>query len=316
VNPSSPETPEFTPACPSCGEPLSVEDGSWACQPERISFPLSDGIIDLIVPHRREALESFLQSYRAVRSAEGWGNPDSEYYLALPWKDISGRHKRIWRQRAASYDVLRRELLSCRGNEPLRVLDAGAGNCWLSLKLASEGHHVVALDPNIDEMDGLGVLRRMPPDAVRNILAVRAEFDRIPFGERTFDAIVFNASLHYSQDIAKTLMLSIRTLRDNGSIYVLDTPCYRDPNSGRIMVGERREDFRRRFGVGLPEEFAGTFLTEGLIRDLRDHCQVRRINPRADARARLYRIMASIRQRRELASMGMLVIKPKPSAAR
>ena len=43
--------------------------------------------------------------------------------------------------------------------EPIRVLDVGAGNSWLSHRLASFGHQVVAVDRLDDELDGLGAWR-------------------------------------------------------------------------------------------------------------------------------------------------------------
>src|SRR3546814_2260458 len=55
-------------------------------------------------------------------------------YLALPYRDTDGTDRGQWRMRARSYDYIVRHLL-----EGGRVLDLGAGNGWMSYRLAQIG---------------------------------------------------------------------------------------------------------------------------------------------------------------------------------
>ena len=56
----------------------------------------------------------FLDDYIKIRHAEGRGSQDSDYYLALPYRDISGRLQDQWTIRAQSYRYLERRILPVR----------------------------------------------------------------------------------------------------------------------------------------------------------------------------------------------------------
>ena len=86
--------------------------------------------------------QRFLADYVKIRHAEGRGSPDSAYYLALPYRDITGRLQDQWSMRAASWRYLERRVLPSiekQFHRPLRIADLGAGNCWLSYRLALRG---------------------------------------------------------------------------------------------------------------------------------------------------------------------------------
>src|SRR5260370_16718616 len=84
---------------------------------------------------------------------------------------------------------------------PLRILDLGAGSGWLSARLTEVGHSCVAVDWLDDAEDGLGAIRHYP---IR-FTCVQADFDDLPLAPGQFDVAIFNASLHYSNDPARTL---------------------------------------------------------------------------------------------------------------
>jgi predicted RNA methylase len=46
--------------------------------------------------------------------------------------------------------------LETQFGRPLRIADLGAGNCWLSYRLALRGHLPIAIDIQGDPLDGLG----------------------------------------------------------------------------------------------------------------------------------------------------------------
>jgi ubiquinone/menaquinone biosynthesis C-methylase UbiE len=193
------------------------------------------------------ARKQFIQEYGHIRRIEGRGSDDSAYYQALPFEDLSGRHRDMWAMRAKTYRYFEKKVLepierSLR--RPLDVLDLGAGNCWMSYRLSLRNHCPTALDIFVDERDGLLAARHYP----QPFPLVEAEFDCLPFRADSFDLIVFNSSLHYSTDYVRTLSEARSCLRRPGAVVVLDSPIYRIKEHGEQMVGERHSDFLKRYG--------------------------------------------------------------------
>jgi ubiquinone/menaquinone biosynthesis C-methylase UbiE len=177
----------------------------------------------------------FLQDYRAIRSAEGRGSSDSDYYRALPFADLTGRNSAQWQIRARTFDYFHRHLLPRRSCD---IADLGAGNCWLSYRLSELRHRPVAVDIFNDPMDGLRAARHYPT----RFPAIEAEFDSLPFTSQSFDLVVFNSSFHYSSDYARTLAEARRCLRGGGRVVILDTPIYKRQEHGEAMRRERGPD--------------------------------------------------------------------------
>jgi SAM-dependent methyltransferase len=252
------------------------------------------------------ALAQFAREYRTIRRDEGWGSHDPAYYRALPYRDLTGRFRGIWRIRARSFDTLIDQVIApLERQTPLRVLDLGAGSGWLSQRLAQRGHWVVAVDLLDDVLDGLGAARHYACD----FQPLLAEFDRLPLAAEQADVVVFNASLHYSSDYALTLGESLRVLRTGGTLVILDSPMYFDPTSGARMVQERRSQFLARYGFASDALSSEHFLTparlEMLAGRLRISWQVHQ--PALDWRSAFGRRLGGVRARREPAYFPVIV---------
>ena len=100
-----------------------------------------------------------------------------------------------------------------RGNTggQLRIADLGAGNCWLSYRLALRGHRPIAIDILGDPLDGLAAGRHYQDRAP--FPRINAEFDDLPLATGSLDAAIYNASIHYSTDYRRTLSEIRRVLR-------------------------------------------------------------------------------------------------------
>lgn len=294
--------------CPSCLDPVSRESAGWRCRREGLEFPDVDCIPDFILPERRPAIQNFLHSYLQVRKAEGWGDLTVEYYRDLPYHDRTGRQSRIWQLRARTFDTFLNHLVSSTTHRVLRILDLGAGNCWLSARLAECGHAPVAVDINLDPVDGLGVCRTVSSDGYASVLPVRAEYDALPFAPGSFDIVVFNASLHYSRDILKTVHYTMRLLTAGGLLYILDSPLYSDVESGRSMVRERRDSVRRRHNVQIAEENEGNFLTQETVNRLGETYRLEVLLPRYGVRWRMRPFISRLLRRREPATFCIIVL--------
>lgn len=288
---------------------MAHEKTGWRCEREDLAFPDADGIPDFVLPGRQSSVADFLHSYLNVRKAEGWGDSVVEYYRDLPYRDRTGRQRRIWQLRARTFDTFLKHLGSAAPHRVLRVLDVGAGNCWLSARLAERGHTAFAVDINLDAVDGLGVCRRVSSGGYASVQPVRAEYDALPFAPASFDTVIFNASLHYSPDIPKTVHCAMRLLTAGGKMYILDSPLYRDAESGRDMVRERRESVRRHHNVRIAEAHGGNFLTQETLNRLRETHRVEVLLPRYGLRWRLRPFVAHLLRRREPATFAVIVIR-------
>ena len=248
--------------CPACRRPLIERSPDrLRCPHDRVDYPRDRGIWRLLTRRRATESDRFLADYRRLRRDEGWGARDDAYYRALPFRDLTGRHIDIWRIRAASYRLLRQRVLTRRR----RIVDLGAGNGWLSWRLAEDDHSVAAVDLSDDDDDGLGAATAYPE--IR-FLRVQASFDRVPLADGAFDLAIFNGSLHYAADLRHTLAEARRLVRRGGHVVIMDSPVYYRARSGEHMVRERRREWRKRYGPNFAAFPAAGFLTRGRLRHL------------------------------------------------
>jgi len=211
--------------------------------------------------------QQFLRDYATIRHAEGRGSMSSAYYRELPYRDLSGKNSEQWRIRARSFHAFERTVLADaerRAGRELDVLDLGAGNGWMSHRLALRRHRAVALDIFCDELDGLGALTHYP----LQFPAAAAEFDSLPFRESSFDLAVFNASFHYSSDYRRTLNEVRRCLRPSGRLVIMDSPVYQRSEHGEMMRAERQAYFEKRYGFRSDALKSIEYLDESMLDEL------------------------------------------------
>ena len=247
--------------CPRCKTRV---DG-LSCSECAFQMKIHDGIVHALPPGRAAYYARFISEYEQIRAAEGRGSQSEDFYLALPYKDLSGRNSQQWRIRSTSYDYLVTRLLK-RSNDRGTILDLGAGNCWMSFRLSLLGYDPVAVDLLTNEQDGLGAAVHFDTRLPIPIPRFQAEATHLPFQDEQFDVIIFNASLHYSEDYEATLREALRCLKPAGMIIISDTPWYSREESGRQMVAERRALFRQRFGTASDSVNSLEYLTDKRLR--------------------------------------------------
>ena len=261
--------------CPDChGRLEATSPTRQQCEAEGVHFEQVDGIWRFLTPHREGRFNSFVREYEIVRHSEGRGSTDPRFYRDLPFQDRSGRHSESWRIRAVSFQTLIHKVLEPRetGESPgLKILDLGAGNCWLSCRLTQRGHEVAAVDLLTNAEDGLGAHIHYP----QGFTLVQSDFDHLPLAGNQFDLAVFNAAFHYSADYEKTLREVCRVLDSRGQVIILDSPLYRQPGSGEQMVREREAGFRAEHGFPSNALDSENFLTTGRLEELTEKTDLR-----------------------------------------
>jgi SAM-dependent methyltransferase len=234
ISPISPRFPTSV-RCANCSLELQQERGIWNALP----------------PKRQTYYDQFVREYETVRASEGRGSKDDSFYLALPYKDLTRRNSWQWKIRCRSFRYIEREILpelERRCNRPLVILDLGAGNGWLSYRLALRGHFPIAADLLTNEFDGLAAASHYAARLPQLFPRFRAELDRLPFGNAQCDCVIFNASFHYSENYSRTVGEAIRCLRSSGVVVIADSAWYSNAGWGEKMVQERRRVFSERFG--------------------------------------------------------------------
>jgi SAM-dependent methyltransferase len=272
------------------------------------------------LPEERAALyRQRFREYHAVRQDQGWGRPDAEYFRRLPDVARDDPQWEIWRRRRGSYAALVSrviEPISARRQAPLRILDVGAGNCWLSHRLSLLGHQAAAVDVSDDPLDGLGAHVWYRSQSGPSFTPVQAEFDHLPFARASVDVVVYNASFHYSPDCAVTLREALSVLVPEGVVVILDTPVYRGAAGGNAMVREREMGFERLYGFRSSAMDAEQFLTRERLAELADIAGVHwqafapLARPGSEWREQVRRRWRAFRGHRELATMPLIVGSP------
>jgi SAM-dependent methyltransferase len=264
--------------CPQCqtgignlGDLESGSDDFLVCHGCGYKLRVADGIVRALTAAREAHFDQFMVEYHVVRAAEGRGSDRSDYYRALPYRDISGANQSQWTIRARTFRYLERIILpdlESRYEAGMDVLDLGAGNGWLSYRLAVRGSRPVAVDLLVNNQDALGAAIHFKSVLPTLFPRFQAELDNLPFEDGQFDVALFNASFHYSESFQQTLAEAIRCLRPGGYIIIADTPWYSREESGERMVMERRTAFKERFGFPSDAIESLEFMTNQRMRDL------------------------------------------------
>jgi len=297
--------------CPRCQTKLerSAPD-RVTCPQDGLEFRKGDGIWRFLLPESEAHYARFIADYEAIRGYEQRGSTSADYYRALPFRDRSGRYQADWGIRARSFNVLVKNVLTrlqARLERSLKILDLGAGNGWLSNRLSAQGDRVIAVDLLVNEQDGLGAWKYYE----QSFTPVQAQFDHLPVMDRFADAVIFNASLHYAEQYARTLKEALRVLSSEGLIVIMDSPVYKRSTSGEKMVDERKKDFSARYGFASDALQSENYLTYQRLQDLAReiHITWKFITPFYNLRWTLRPWLALLLQRREPAKFHVIVGK-------
>src|SRR5687767_9920983 len=192
---------------------------------------------------------SFEEIYHPLRTKENRVYTDREV-AQLP--DISNAHPHYkeWQIRKQSSDRLtayfEKKLLAGTSEQPLRLLEMGCGNGWLSHRLAGiTNTKVTGLDINFAELQQ--AVRVFEP--IPNLQFIYGDINKGLFQEMYFDVVVFAASIQYFSSFSGIINTTSRLLKPGGEIHILDSHFYKP---GRSEEAKKRtaEYFRR---LGYPE---------------------------------------------------------------
>jgi SAM-dependent methyltransferase len=241
-------------ACSACATALPLGGVPVRCTTCGALVVERDGILRCATPSRLVRAMAFLTHDREMRRADRQVMTFAEAYQALPSVSPPAFNVDERRIRQQSLDTLLRAFSTVRCSA--RVLDLGAGNCWLSQRLTVLGHAVVAVDLNDDRENGLGA----GAAAVVEFPRMQAGFEKLPFEAGQFDVVVFNASLHYAVNPRAVLTEGRRMLASGGALVVMDSPMFAQECDGQRMV-EQLAGRPSQVGLASPVGCGRGFLT-------------------------------------------------------
>jgi SAM-dependent methyltransferase len=263
--------------CPVCGhsdQSMTLTQGvlpGHACSYCGFTFVREGRIWKALTPAREQRFQQFMIEYETVRLREGRGSAGAHFYLELPYKDVTGHNAWQWKIRSRSFGFFYQRILpwlEYRYKSGLDVLDIGAGNCWLSYRLALRGHRPTSVDLLTNTLDGLGAAHHYIDFLPRPFDLFQAEMDRLPFDCAQFDVAVFNASFHYSEAYVRTLQETLRCLRRPGHLLIIDSPYYRNDESGQQMLEDKHLIFQSEYGFPSDSIRSREYLTPDTLNEL------------------------------------------------
>jgi len=168
----------------------------------------------------------FEENYLAALDREKRLYSDEEL-LQLPSIAEQHPHYREWKLRKESADRLKKYLSAL--DRPLKILELGSGNGWLSHFLATiPGSELTGVDINLAEfIQAQRVFHQRP-----NLNFVHGDIQSPAIASQTFDCILFAASLQYFSSPRDIISYSLQKLNKNGELHILDTNFYKKEEIG------------------------------------------------------------------------------------
>ena len=189
--------------------------------------------IDVI--HKR-----FQDLYISLRNSEKRIYSDEEV-LQLPEVPAGNLYREEWKIRKESSNRLVNYL--GKKKNPLRILEVGCGNGWLTHQISLLPNAVVTgIDINLVELEQAS--RVFANQA--NLNFIYGDISSGKLLREKFDIIVFAATVQYFQSFRGLMFLTLDLLNEDGEIHILDSHFYSLENIAAAK--ERSEQYFKQMG--------------------------------------------------------------------
>jgi ubiquinone/menaquinone biosynthesis C-methylase UbiE len=105
-----------------------------------------------------------------------------------------------------------------------QILEIGCGNGYLTLELARDGHEVIGIDlsPEIIEVAERSRAAHPDPPGFGSLRYICTDVNTWSAPDASFDAVIFNRSLHHLSELERTIAKVKRLLKPGGRIICQD----------------------------------------------------------------------------------------------
>jgi len=186
---------------------------------------------EIQLPH---STNEFERQYIKLRQHENRVYTDDEVAW-LPEINKDHVHSKEWTIRKRSSRKLVRYLSN--KNCPLKILEVGCGNGWLSFQLSQIPFSTVtAVDINLLE---LRQAERVFA-GVSNLSFIYGDIHTDVLAAAKFDIVVFAASIQYFNSLHDTLHVVLDLLTENGEIHIIDSHFYNQEQAKKAAYRSRQ----------------------------------------------------------------------------
>lgn len=167
-----------------------------------------------------KSANGFEELYIHLRAEENRMYSDEEV-VWLPDIGEDHIHKKEWELRKSSCKKLLRYLR--RKRRPLKILEVGCGNGWLSYQLSQMPYaNVIGLDINLPELQQAARVF----GAIPNLHFVHGDLYSGLAAIEKFDMIIFAASIQYFASFSDVMGTALKRLNEKGEVHILDSHFY------------------------------------------------------------------------------------------
>lgn len=212
--------------CPKCGAPFrattlaedarEIRAAHLFCAGDRHFFEVRDGIVRLGAGFQHELVQKEID----YENSTYHGDPRltdpaivAQFPETLP--DLWPHTAHFGPDFAALIDKL--DL-----RPGMWVLDIGTGPCWSCRLLAQKGANVIALDVNDAKFYGLGNADLLFETHDVHFERILESMTHLPLADNCIDRITFNASLHHTPDLKRSLAECARVLKPGGVVAMVN----------------------------------------------------------------------------------------------
>lgn len=118
------------------------------------------------------------------------------------------------------YKSIIQDVLSKNNQNDLRILDVGAGNCWL-LHLLPNEYMKIGLDLHSHQHFNNNIFRDFLEGKSSHFMF--GDATKLPFQDEDFDIVYSNEFVSHVKDINETLIEQIRVLKKDGILLIMDS---------------------------------------------------------------------------------------------
>ena len=194
---------------------VEVRNGNIHCPNCKVDFPVKDGI--LLLEQERLDLPHMTEAEKRLEEEIGLND---EWLLSLPHPAIDFETSFEFKggDKAMNFEQIWTEL-KITGRE--KVLELGAGTCWVSNHFTASGCESVACDIELRKYYGLrsAEVYLYHENANKNYFErIQMGFGRLPFKDESFDIIFIQSAFQYAEDLNETLKQIYRVLKPGGRL--------------------------------------------------------------------------------------------------
>ncbi|MEL7534363.1 MAG: methyltransferase domain-containing protein, partial [Bacteroidota bacterium] len=161
----------------------------------------------------------------------------------LPNTFFYNLHRQEWEMRAKNHQRLMRYLKKL--GRPLKIMDLGCGNGWLTYQLASiPDAEIWGVDINLSSLQQA---RRVCTQT--NVQIAYGDIFENIFEEASFDLIILNQTIEFFPNLTQLINRCRHFLQSNGEIHIVDSPLHLE----KELDSARQKTLHHFEVLGVPE---------------------------------------------------------------